>query len=254
MMEKFDLTERTALVTGGASGLGRGMAIGMSSAGAHVVLVDVAESVHRTAKEIAAQTGNPVNSIVANLADRADLKRSFEEAMKKLGGKLTILVNCAGVAFAAPVESYPMDKWDLTLEINLTACYELCQLAAPIMRAQKYGKIINIASMLSFFGGTGSSSYAVSKGGIMQMTKALSNELAPDGINVNAIAPGYMMTQLNAFILENEERVKLISSRIPKGRWGQAEDVMGPAVFLASAASDYVTGVILPVDGGYLVK
>jgi 2-deoxy-D-gluconate 3-dehydrogenase len=122
------------------------------------------------------------------------------------------------------------------------------------MRKKKYGKIINIASMLSFFGGTGSSAYAASKGGIVQLTKALSNELAPDGIRVNAIAPGYMNTPLNQFIFDSPERMKMINSRLPLGRWGEPEDLGGPAVFLSSAASDYITAVTLPVDGGYLAK
>jgi len=218
------------------------------------VLMDLSETVRAAAEEISALTQNPVESVVVDLSNRDDLKRGFEEAVKKLGGTLTILVNAAGVVFAEPIDTHVFQKWDLTLEVNLTACFALSQLAVPLMKEQKYGKIINIASMLGFFGGTGASSYAVSKGGVMQLTKALSNELAPHGINVNAIAPGYIMTNLNTPILQNKERVAHINARIPVGRWGEPEDMMGPAVFLASAAADYVTGIIMPVDGGYLVK
>ena len=250
----FDLTGRSALVTGGAQGLGRGMATGLAEAGAKVVLWDLNEKVYQTAEEITKETGNKVEAVIGDLSDNDAIDRVFAEAIEKLGGTITILINCAGVALANPIADYPKDKWDLTMQVNIYACYHLAQLAYPYMKKNHYGKIINMASMLSFFGGKGSSSYAVSKGGVMQMTKAMSNEWAEDGITVNAFAPGYMDTTLNTFIKNNPERVEQITSRIPKGRWGTPEDIKGPAIFFSSAASDYVTGAILPVDGGYLVK
>jgi 2-deoxy-D-gluconate 3-dehydrogenase len=203
---------------------------------------------------MAGETGNVVSGVVGDLSDREDIPKAFAECIKNLGGNLTILVNSAGVSYSNALEEFPVEQWDRILEVNLIAVFELCKLAAPEMRKNKYGKIINIASMLAFFGGTRSVAYAASKGGIVQLTKALSNELVPDGITVNAIAPGYMNTPLNKFIFEDPERMRMINSRLPIGRWGEPEDLGGPVVFLASAASDYISAVTIPVDGGYLAK
>jgi 2-deoxy-D-gluconate 3-dehydrogenase len=254
MQNLFDLSNRTAIVTGGASGLGRAMAKALSQYGTAVALLDYSPKVTDVANDMHKETGNPVFAVTGNLADRSDLPRAFGECLKALGGNLTILVNSAGVAGGGPLEEYPMEKWDKILEVNLTAVFELSRLAAIEMRKNNYGKIINIASMLAFFGGMCSYAYPASKGAIVQLTKSLSNELAVDNISVNAIAPGYMNTSLNDFIYADAEKMKQINSRIPKGRWGEPEDLAGPVVFLASAASDYVTAVTLPVDGGYLAK
>ena len=145
-----------------------------------------------------------------------------------------------------------MDDWDAVLNINLSAVFRLCQLAGRLFLKQKSGKIINIASMLSFFGGYTVPAYAASKGGVAQLTKALSNEWAGKGINVNAIAPGYMDTQMNTGLIADEARNAQITARIPARRWGTPEDMKGTAVFLASPASDYLNGAVIPVDGGYL--
>lgn len=252
MYDKFDLSGRTAIVTGGAAGLGNGMAKALSHAGCKVVLLDYADSVEQAAKEMEMETHTPVFGVQGDLTNRSDLQRAYNRCVECLGGKLTILLNNAGGAYTAPIEEFRMDKWDWILELNLTAMFEMSRLAIADMRKEGYGKIINIASMLAFFGGTHSFAYAASKGGVVQLTKALSNEVAGERITVNAIAPGYMNTKLNNFMdKEFRDRINL---RLPGKRWGEPEDLGGPAVFLASAASDYVSAVTIPVDGGYMAK
>ena len=169
-----------------------------------------------------------------------------------LGGQLDILVNAAGVQKRHQSEDFPVSEFEEVLSVNLTAVFELSQLAGRVMLQQGHGKIINIASLLSFFGGYTVPAYAASKGGVMQLTKALSNEWAAKGINVNAIAPGYMATDMNTALLADEKRNAEITARIPAQRWGTEDDMKGPLLFLASDASNYVHGAILPVDGGYL--
>ena len=167
----------------------------------------------------------------------------------------THLVNAAGIQRRHPITQFPMEDWDTVLEVNLTATFQLCQLAGrQFIKQDSKGKIVNIASMLSFFGGFTVPAYAASKGGVAQLTKALSNEWSGKGINVNAIAPGYMATEMNTALINDEGRNKEILGRIPAHRWGAPEDMKGLAIFLASAASDYVTGAVIPVDGGYLAK
>ena len=252
MYIKFDLTGRTELVTGGAAGLGSGMAKALSMAGCQVALLDFSPTVQETAQVMQKETGNPVYGIQGDLTDRADLERAYRQCVELLGGKLTILLNNAGGAYTAPIEEYRLDKWDWLLELNLTAMFEMSRLAIKDMRKEGYGKIINIASMLAFFGGTHSFAYAASKGGVVQLTKALSNEVAGEGITVNVIAPGYMNTKLNTFM--DEDFRDRINQRLPGKRWGEPEDLGGPAVFLASSASDYISAVTIPVDGGYMAK
>jgi len=242
----FDLSGKTAIVTGGTRGLGRGMAEALVDAGAKVVIFGTSESVHAAAKEIGA-TG-----LVVDLADAKARETGFAEAVKLLGGRLDVLVNAAGIQRRHKCEDFPLDDWADVLEVNLTAVFALCQLAGRVMLEQGKGKIINIASLLSFFGGFTVPAYAASKGGVMQLTKALSNEWAGRGVNVNAIAPGYMATDMNTALLADAGRNAEITARIPAHRWGNGDDMKGPLLFLASAASDYVDGAIIPVDGGYL--
>lgn len=237
----FDLSGRWALVTG-ARGLALGMADGLSQAGARVVLMS------RTCPE------NPAYPFIqADLSDRESLKKGFNTVMELTGGRLDILVNCAGIQRRHECEAFPLEDWDEVLEVNLTACFELCQLAGSAMLKQGKGKIINIASMISFFGGIRIPAYAASKGGIAQLTKSLAVAWSGKGIQVNALAPGYMATDMNTALLEDPVRSASILGRIPAGRWGTPEDMAGPCVFLASDASDYVSGAVIPVDGAYLV-
>jgi 2-deoxy-D-gluconate 3-dehydrogenase len=242
----FDLTGRRALVTGGGGGIGRGLARALVAAGATVAVLGRTDR----ADEAAAELGGV--AVRADLRDRDDLRRGFDEAVEKLGG-LDILVNSHGIGRASEALDHKLDDWDDVIEINLTATFELCQLAGRLMVPRGSGKIVSIASMLSFQGGLRMSSYAASKGGLATLTMALANEWALHSVNVNAIAPGYVTTELNARIWRDDpERTAQISVRIPAGRWGTPEDLGGAVVFLSSSASDYVHGVTLPVDGGWL--
>jgi 2-deoxy-D-gluconate 3-dehydrogenase len=249
-LKLFDLTGKRAIVTGAGCGLGRSMAIGLAQAGASVVALDKAANIKEIAVEMSQGT-LLIQGVQADLLDRQDLKRGFRDAVACLGG-LDILVNNAGMTKRGPAEDFDLSDWDRIIELNLTAVFSLCQLAAKEMFHNGQGKIINIASLLSFFGGYTVTPYAASKGAVAQLTKAMSNEWAGKGIQVNAIAPGYMDTPLNTQIIQDPKRNAEISARIPAGRWGVPNDLIGTIIFLASAASDYISGVVIPVDGGYL--
>ena len=194
--------------------------------------------------------------IESGVSEEIALKEAFRESLAALGGHLDILVTAHGVQSRHPSEEFPMEDWKRVLDVNLTAVFELCQLAAKqFMVQESKGKIITVASMLSFFGGYTVPAYAASKGGVSQITKAFCNEWAEKGINVNSIAPGYMATEMNTALLDPDNpRKEAITNRIPAKRWGTAEDMKGPCVFLASDASDYLNGAVIPVDGGYLVR
>jgi 2-dehydro-3-deoxy-D-gluconate 5-dehydrogenase len=246
--ELFDLTGRRALVTGGGGGLGRAMAAALGDAGAAVAVLGRSESVDAAA---AALGGLAVR---ADLGSRDDLRRGFDDAVERLGG-LDVLVTSHGIGRVSEALEHELDDWDAVLEVNLTSVFELCQLAGRIMVEQESGKIVNVASMLSFSGGLKVSSYAASKGGVAQLTKALANEWGAFGVNVNAIAPGYIKTQLNTHIWRDDpERSAQILARLPAGRWGEPADLKGAVIFLASPASNYLHGVVLPVDGGWLSR
>lgn len=255
-MNLFDLQSRKALVTGATRGLGWGMAEGLMEYGAEAVIWGTSTKVYTVAEEFRSR-GFTCQGVVADLSDRDSLNAAFAESLELLGGKIDILVNCAGIQRRHPSEDFPMSDWDAVLEVNLTAPFELCQLAGREMLKAGYGKIINIASMQSFFGGLTIPAYASAKGGIALLTKALCNEWAGRGINVNAIAPGYMATEMNSALLDPANpRYKEITDRIPTHRWGGAngEDMKGTCIFLASHASDYLNGAVIPVDGGYASK
>lgn len=249
MNKHFDLTGKKAIITGGASGIGKAMGIALFEAGAEICLMDTSLEIEAVAQNI----GENVKYIQCDLSDRINLEENFKKSLKLLGG-IDILINSAGAQRRHFSEDFPLEDWDLVIEVNLTTVFRLCQLAGKEMIKQGSGKIINIASMLSFIGGFTVPAYAASKGGITQLTKTLTNEWAPKGININAIAPGWIETPLTKALVGNPDREPAILSRTPAGRWGKPEDLKGVAVFLASSASDFVNGAIIPVDGGYLSK
>ena len=247
----FSLEGKTALVTGGNRGLGRGIAEGLANAGAKVIIWASSDSVYDAAEELCGK-GLSVTAVKCDLSAEQNIRDCFEKSIGLAGDKLDILVNNAGIQRRSKCEEFPLSDWDDVININLRAVFVLCQLAGQRMLKNGGGKIINLASMLSFFGGFTVPAYAAAKGGVAQLTKALSNEWASQGINVNAIAPGYMATEMNTNLINDKTRNTEILSRIPAKRWGTPEDVAGVAVFLASGASDYLNGAVIPVDGGYL--
>lgn len=254
-IDMFDIKEKKAIVTGGSRGLGYAMAEGLHEAGVEVVLIASNEEKLKNAAETLGKEGAKVYYVVADLGQTETLERAYEEALKCLGGHLDILVNCAGVQYRCKAEDFPMERWQSVININLNAVFLFSQFAGRTMIEQGGGKIINIASMTSFFGSEMIPAYSASKGGVMQLTKALSNEWMSKGVNVNAIAPGYMVTELTSDMKEkNPGQYEEITNRIPAHRWGQPEDIKGVVVFLASRASNYISGAIIPVDGGYLGK
>ncbi len=255
-MKNFtDLTGRKAIVTGGTRGLGYGMAEGLMEAGAEVVIIGSSDKVYAVAEKFN-ENGFVCHGLKVDLGNAEERGAGFDEAVKLLGGHLDILVNGAGVQRRHPSEEFPIEDYNYVIEVNQNAVFDYCQRAARVFIAQdSKGKIINIASMLSFFGGFTVPAYAASKGAVAQLTKAFCNEWASKKINVNALAPGYMDTEMNTALTDpSNPRYAEITGRIPAHVWGTPEDMKGPCVFLASDASDYLNGAIIPVDGGYLVK
>lgn len=246
-----ELKGKTAIVTGASRGLGYAIAEGFVENGMNVVLVASSDRVFEAEKKL--KNIGLCKAFKIDLADASQREVMFKDSLDYFNGKLDVLVNCAGIQFRSQSEKFPLDEWQRVLDVNLTAVFHLCQLAGNVMLGQNYGKIINIASMLSFFGGLTVPAYASSKGGVAQLTKALSNEWTQHGINVNALAPGYMDTDMNtALSTPDSPRYASITARIPARRWGKPSDMKGPALFLASSLSDYLSGAIIPVDGGYL--
>lgn len=253
MYELFDIKGKKAIVTGGTRGLGYSMAEALAEAGCEVAIIGSSDRVFQSAEELSSR-GLVCKGIKADLRIREENYRAFAESVAALDGNVDILVNAAGIQRRHLAEQFPMEEWDEVLNINLHSVFIFCQEAGKIMLEKGYGKIINVASMCSWFGGQTVPAYAAAKGGVTQLTKALSNDWAGRGINVNAVAPGYMATDLNTALLADSVRKKQISDRIPAGRWGTGKDMKGITIFLASQASDYLCGAVIPVDGGYLVK
>ena len=237
-MDLFDIKGWKAIVTGGTRGLGHGVAEGLLEAGAKVVIFGTSAKVEKVAEDFRAR-GFDCQGLQVNVASHEERVAGFNKAVELLGG-LDIIVNAAGIQRRYPCEQFPLEDWNDVIEVNMTAPFELSQLAARefLKKEKPYGKIINFASMLAFFGGFTVPAYAASKGGVAQFSKGMTNELAGKGININCIAPGF----------------KEITDRIPAHRWGTPDDLKGLAIFLSSHASDYINGAVIPCDGGYLVK
>jgi 2-deoxy-D-gluconate 3-dehydrogenase len=251
MKNAFDLTGRVALVTGANTGIGQGIAVALAEAGADVALVGRSPAEETEAKVRAA--GRRAVQIRADLSTTAPIAGVVDRTLAELGG-LDILVNNAGIIRRADAVDFSEADWDAVVDTNLKSVFFLCQAAGRHMIGQGRGKIINIASMLSFQGGIRVPSYTASKSGVAGLTKLLANEWAAKGVNVNAIAPGYIATNNTAALQADESRNRQILERIPAGRWGDPSDLGGAAVFLASDASNYVNGHILAVDGGWLAR
>ncbi|EAU33787.1 2-deoxy-D-gluconate 3-dehydrogenase [Aspergillus terreus NIH2624] len=255
-MDLFSLAGRTALVTGGTRGIGKQMAIGLAEAGADVVLVQ-RDAVNQDTKQKIEALGQKATIYTADLASRPAISALVTSVLND-GHDVSVLLNCAGIQRRHPAHQFPDEDWDEVLQVNLSTVFSLCRDIGAYMLKRTpdsnghRGNIINVASLVSFQGGLNVPAYAAAKGGIAQLTKALSNEWSSKGVKVNAIAPGYVATDMTSALMQDPERSKSILDRIPAGRWGQPEDFKGVTVFLASRASGYVTGEVLTVDGGWM--
>ena len=246
LLELFDIAGTRALVTGGGGGLGRSMALALRDAGAQVAVVG------RSQRVLNAQSEGLV-SIRRDLSSPTGAEQSVADCVGVFGG-LDILIVAHAIASRSKAEEYDLATWQRNIEVNLVSAFGVCQAAGREFLRAGHGKIVNVASMLSFSGGMYASAYAASKGGIAQLTKALSNEWAARGVNVNAIAPGYFETALTEPLRTDPVRNRQILDRLPCGRWGKPMDLDGAVLFLSSRASDYVHGIVLPVDGGWLAR
>ncbi|MFD0961348.1 2-dehydro-3-deoxy-D-gluconate 5-dehydrogenase KduD [Paenibacillus chungangensis] len=251
-MSYFDLTGKKAVVTGAGRGLGTSIALGLAKAGADVALVTNRTPADAVKAEIEAM-GRKAITIQADVSDRDQLAGIIDRTIAELGA-VDILVNNAGIIRRTPAADHSYEDWQAVIDVNLNSVFVLSQLAGRHMIERGSGKIINIASMLTFQGGITVPGYTSSKHAVAGLTKALANEWASKGVQVNAIAPGYMSTDNTEALREDPVRSKSILERIPAGRWGTPDDLAGPAIFLSSAASDYMNGHILAVDGGWLVR
>ena len=248
--KKFGLRGKVALVTGSSQGLGQAMARAIAQAGADVIVNGRDEKkLAPVVTEISA-LGVKATAIAADLGDRAAVSRLIDQAIA-WQGHLDILINNAGIIKRTPAAEHSDADWDTVIDVNLNGVFTACRAAGKHMLARGSGKIVNIASLLTFFGGVTVPGYAASKGAVGQLTKALSNEWAGKGVNVNAIAPGYMRTANTAALQADPVRSKEILSRIPANRWGEPSDLEGAVVFLSSPASDYLSGHVMAVDGGW---
>ncbi|MCX7806585.1 MAG: SDR family oxidoreductase [Planctomycetota bacterium] len=251
MLESFCLRGKTALVTGASRGLGRAMGLALAGAGADVAAVGRGEPALEAFCREARALGRRAFSIKMDLTDRKAIPEMVREAARELGG-LDILLHAAGVTRRHRAEEFPDEDWEEVVNLNLSCAFTISREAGRLMLEKGSGRIILIASLLSFSGGILVPAYAASKGGVAQLVKALSNEWAGRGVNVNAIAPGYFRTDMTEPLFSDPARSRAILERIPIGRWGKPEDLAGAAVFLASPASAYVTGSVLVVDGGWM--
>ena len=249
----FDLNGKVALVTGGNGGIGLGMALGLAKAGATVVVAARNAEKSAAAVEALRATGSESFALAADVTDEASVVALFDEVAQRCG-RLDILVNNAGTTVRKPVDQLSLTEWNSVMDTNLTSAFLCCRAAYPLMQRAGGGKIVNIGSMASIFGMPYAPAYGASKGGIVQLTKAMAASWAKDGIQVNAVLPGWIQTDLTdgarAQVPGLNDRV---IARTAVGRWGQPQDLAGIAVFLSSAGSDFITGTAIPVDGGYSI-
>lgn len=252
IMDMFRLDGQVAVVTGGNRGLGLGIAAGLAEAGAQIVSVQRSDAAPALAERVVA-AGRELLVLPLDIGGAGAAERALEATLERFG-RADILVNNAGVQRRHPVAEFPLDEFDEVLKVNLHSVFAFAQAFGREMLRQGRGKIINVASLLSFQGGITVPAYAAAKHGVAGMTKALCNEWAGQGVNVNAIAPGYMDTDLTEALKADPERSRAIGERIPAGRWGRPDDLAGLAVFLASRAADYVHGQVIAVDGGWLAR
>ena len=252
ILDKFNLKGRSGIVTGGGSGIGKGIARGLAEAGAEVAVAGRRmERLTEVADEVA-EFGGRVIPISVDMRDMDSIRSLVEEALKAFG-KIDFLFNNAGTIHRSPSEDFPKEAWDEVIQVNLTGPFFLAQAVARTMIERKMkGKIVNTSSLIAVQGGKTVPAYAAGKGGLTQVTKTMCNDWAKYNILVNAIGPGWVKTELTEALQQNPERYQEITGRIPLGRWADPEDLAGVAVFLASDASDYITGQVLFVDGGYL--
>ena len=252
-MNLFSLKNKVALVTGASRGLGQAIAIGLAKSGATVICSSSRKGgTDQTLKAIKKASGKGIG-IAADLSNRKSVEKLYQKAIKKTK-RIDILVNNGGTIARFPAVEFPANEWDRVIEVNLSAAFKLSQLVGQDMIARRTGKIINIASMLSYSGGITVPAYTASKHGIAGITKALANEWAAHNIQINAIAPGYMKTDNTQALQDNPTRNEAIINRIPAARWGEPEDLVGTVIYLASNASDYVNGTIINVDGGWMAR
>ncbi|HEY0921078.1 SDR family oxidoreductase [Rheinheimera pacifica] len=252
MAALFSLAGQTALVTGASRGLGQAIAVALAQAGAKVLCASSTVAGSRDTVAMITEQGFEAIGLAADLSDEAAVEQLAQQALAQ--GTVDILVNCGGTIFRAPAHQFPMSEWHKVIAVNLDAAFLLSQRLGAEMIKRQQGKIINIASMLSYSGGITVPAYTASKHAIAGVTKALANEWAQHNIQVNAIAPGYFRTDNTAALQADTERNAAITARIPAARWGEPEDLAGAAVFLASNASNYVNGHVLAVDGGWLAR
>ena len=249
--DMFDLSGKVAIVTGGNGGIGLGIAKGLAESGASIVVAARNETKTNDAVGLLRKSGAEALGLAADVADEASVSAAVATTIDRFGS-IDILVNNAGISVRKPPQDYTVEEWDRVVGVNLTGSFLCSREVYPHMAREGGGKIINIGSMTSIFGSDWVAPYSASKGGVVQLTKSLAVAWAKDNIQVNAILPGWIRTDLTSPIkTQYPERYAFITSRIPHGRWAEPEELAGTAIFLASAASDYVTGVSLPVDGGY---
>jgi len=248
---RFDLRGKVAIVTGGNGGIGLGMARGLADAGADIAVVGRNEAKSKSAVEDLRQRGVKAIAVTTDVTDKAAVAAMIDRVVKELG-RIDILINNAGMSIRKPPHELELDEWNKVIDTNLTSAFVCSKAAYPALKASGHGKVINIGSMMSIFGASFAPAYAASKGGIVQFTRACANAWAPDNIQVNAILPGWIDTDLTRGARQEVAGLhERVLARTPAGRWGAVDDFAGIAVFLASPASDFVTGTAIPVDGGF---